>query len=54
MNSRGTWFLLLLAVCMIGPYVFGVRSKRRRDWTYIAITIAFMACMLFMQSIRSR
>ena len=46
MRSPSTWFLILAALCIAGPYVLGVPPKRRRHWTYVAITIAFLALLL--------
>ena len=37
-----------MAVCLVGPYVLGVRPRTRRDWQYIAITIAFLAWILLL------
>lgn len=54
MKSHGLWFLLLVAVCIVGPYVLGVRPKTSRQWLYIAITIAFIAWVLLMAPLRSR
>jgi hypothetical protein len=53
MRSHGSWFLLLLAICIAGPYLLGVRPKTRREWTYIAITIAFVAWILLMAPLRT-
>jgi hypothetical protein len=46
MRTAGFWFLVAVGVCVVGPYVLGVRPRSARDWTLIAITIAFMAWML--------
>jgi len=54
MKSHGAWFLLLLAVCIVGPYVLGVRPRTKRQWTFIAVTIAFVAWVLLMAPLRSR
>ncbi len=54
LKSAGSWFLLLLAVCIVGPYVLGVRPKTSSQWTYIAITIASVAWALLMVPLRSR
>jgi hypothetical protein len=54
MNTAITWFLIL-AVCIAGPYVFGVRPRTPRQWGYVAITIAFLAWVLPLAvSLRSR
>lgn len=54
MRSHASWFLLLLAICVVGPSVLGVRPKTNRQWVYIAITIAFIAWLLFIAPLRSR
>ena len=54
-RSAVAWFLLLTGVCLVGPYVLGVRPRTERQWLYIALTIAFLAWVLgFMVSLRSR
>jgi hypothetical protein len=55
MRSAGTWFLILAGVCVVGPYVLGVRPRTRRDRVCLALTIAFLAWILpLMISLRSR
>ena len=55
MKSAGAWFVILTTICVVGPYVFGVRPTTRRHWTYLALTIAFLALILpLMSSVRSR
>jgi hypothetical protein len=55
MKSAGTWFLILLGVCVVAPYLFGVRPRNRRQWTYLAVTIAFLAWLLpLMAALRSK
>jgi hypothetical protein len=46
MRSAGTWFLILAGVCIVGPYVLGVRPRTRRDRVYLALTLAFLAWLL--------
>ena len=54
MRSPITWFVLLAGLCLIGPYVLGVRPRSRRDWIYIALTLAFLAWLLpLMIAVRS-
>lgn len=54
MRSAGTWFLVLALVCVIAPYLLGVRPRTRRHWAYLAITIAFLTWLLaYMTSLRS-
>jgi hypothetical protein len=55
MRSAGTWFVILAGACVAGPYLLGVRPTTRRHWSYLAITIAFLAWVLpLMASLRSR
>jgi hypothetical protein len=50
-----TWFLILAALCIAGPYVLGVRPKARREWLLVAVTLAFLAWLLaLMVPLRSR
>ena len=55
MLSANTWFLVLAAGCIVGPYVLGVRPKTRRDWLWLALVVAFLAWLLpLMTPLRSR
>jgi hypothetical protein len=45
-RSPETWFLLLAVVCLVGPYLLGVRPRNRREWLYVAVTLAFLAWLL--------
>lgn len=46
MKSHFVWFVGLLIVCVAGPHLFHVEPKTRRQWQYIAVTIAFLAWLL--------
>ena len=46
MRHHTTWFLILLGMCMMGPYVCGVPPKSRRDWIALTITITFLLWLL--------
>jgi len=46
MRSAGTWFLVLAGVCIVGPYILGVRPTTRRHRVYLALTVAFLAWIL--------
>jgi hypothetical protein len=46
MRSVAAPFLILVGVCIAGPYVLGVRPRTRRQWIYIALAIAFLAWVL--------
>jgi hypothetical protein len=55
MQSAATWFLILVGVCIAGPYLFGVRPRTPRERLYVAVTIAFLAwVLLLMAALRSR
>ena len=43
MRSPLTWFLMLTAACVVAPYLLGVRPRTRRQWMYLAVTLAFLA-----------
>jgi hypothetical protein len=49
------WFVLLAGICLMGPYVFGVRPRTRRDWVSVTLTLAFLTWLLVgFASLRSR
>jgi uncharacterized membrane protein len=48
MRSPGTWFLILAGVCIVGPYVLGMRPRTQRDRVYVAVTLAFLAWVLLL------
>jgi len=55
MKSAVTWFVVLVTVCIAGPYILHVRPRTHRDWAWLAVTIGFLGWMLlFMVSVRSR
>jgi hypothetical protein len=55
MTPADVWFVGLSAACVAGPYLLGVRPQTRRQWLYVAITIAFLAWLLpLMTSVLSR
>jgi hypothetical protein len=55
MTSHTTWFFILAALCIAGPYVLGVAPKARRQWMFVAVTLAFLAWLLaLMVPLRSR
>lgn len=46
MNTASTWFLVLAALCIAGPYLLGVRPRTRRQWRCIVAALAFLAWIL--------
>jgi hypothetical protein len=55
MPSAATWFIILVGVCIAGPYLLGVRPRTPRERHYVALTIAFLAwVLLFMAALHSR
>ena len=54
-SLAATWFLMLVAVCILAPYLLGVRPRNRRQWGYLTVTIAFLAWLLpLMAALRSK
>jgi hypothetical protein len=47
MRSPVTWFILLALACMVGPYVLRVPPRTDRERRWLAVTIAFLAWILF-------
>jgi hypothetical protein len=53
LRSAVTWWVLLSAVCVAGPYLLGVRPRTPRERLYLALTLAFLAWVLpLMTSLR--
>jgi len=46
MKDPITWFVILVAVCVAGPYLFHVRPVTARQRLFVALTIAFLAWIL--------
>ena len=46
MKDPVTWFVILAAVCVAGPYVFHVQPLTGRQRLFVALTIAFLAWIL--------
>ena len=50
-----TWFAALLAMCIVAPYLLGVRPRTRAQWIWVAVTVALLAWLLpMMGTLRSR
>lgn len=45
-RSPVTWFALLAAACVAGPYLLGVAPRSNRDRLYVAVALAFLAWLL--------
>jgi hypothetical protein len=55
MTAAQAWFLVIAAAAVATPYLLGVKPRTRRQWQYVAITLAFLAWVLpLMVSLRSR
>jgi rhodanese-related sulfurtransferase len=55
MTQATLWFLVIAAVAVAAPYLFGVKPRTRRQWFYVAATLAFLAWILpFMASLRAQ
>jgi hypothetical protein len=54
-STSELWFIVIAAAAVAAPYVLGVKPRTRRQWLYVAITLAFLAWILpLMVSLRSR
>jgi hypothetical protein len=54
MTAAEAWFLVIAASAVGAPYLLGVKPRTRRQWLYVAITLAFLAWVLpLMVSLRS-
>jgi hypothetical protein len=40
------WCLVLVAACVVVPYLFRVPPRRRRDWMLLTAAIAFLMWLL--------
>ena len=55
LKSSTFWFVVLALASVTGPYVLRVPPRTRRQWRYIAVTVAWLAWLLpLMVSLRSR
>jgi hypothetical protein len=46
MGTADGWLAALLAACVAGPYVLGVRPRRRLDWIALTMTVGFLVWLL--------
>jgi hypothetical protein len=46
MRTPLEWYVLLVASCVAGPYLFGVRPRGCRDWRLLTATIVFLSWLL--------
>ena len=46
MRTALSWWLLLVGVCVVAPYIIGVRPRTRRDWFLITGTVMFLTWLL--------
>jgi hypothetical protein len=55
MRTPLAWYVFLMGICLAGPYLLGVRPRRRRDWRALTATVAFLTWLLIgFVSLRSR
>jgi hypothetical protein len=55
LKSSTFWFVILVLASVVGPCALAVPPRTRRQWLYIAITLALLAWLLpLMASMRSR
>ena len=49
------WLIILLMLCVAGPYVFKIGPRRRMDWIALTVAMAFLVWLLGgFTSLRSR
>lgn len=46
MTPLTKWFVGLLTICVLLPYLLGVRPRRPRDWRQLLVAVAFLAWLL--------
>jgi hypothetical protein len=46
MRTPLSWYLVLLVVILVVPYLAGVPPRSRRQWRYLLVTIAFLTWLL--------
>lgn len=46
MRTPLAWYILLVSLCVLAPYLFGIRPQRRKDWILLTLTIAFLTWLL--------
>ena len=46
MRTPLSWYVLLVSVITIAPYVLGIPPRTPQQWRYVAITIAFLTWLL--------
>jgi hypothetical protein len=46
MTPAAWWFVGLITICVLLPYLLGVRPRRLRDWRHMMIAVAFLMWLL--------
>jgi hypothetical protein len=46
MTPAAKWFVALLVLCVVLPYLLGVPPRRPRDWRYVLLTLGFLMWLL--------
>jgi hypothetical protein len=46
MRTPFFWYVVLVALCIGGPYALGVRPSRRADWAALTAAISFLTWLL--------
>jgi hypothetical protein len=55
MAAATRWFLVIAGAAVAAAYLLGINPRTRRQWLYVAFTLAFLAWILpLMTSLRSR
>lgn len=46
MRTPWSWYVLLVAVCIVAPYLLGIPPRRHREWILLTLTIGFLTWLL--------
>jgi hypothetical protein len=46
MRTPLAWYILLVSLCVLAPYLLGIRPRGRKDWIWLTLTIAFLTWLL--------
>ena len=46
MRTLLDWYLLLISLTIVMPYLTGVPPRCERDWRYVRIAVAFLTWLL--------
>jgi hypothetical protein len=46
MRTPFSWYVFLLLVVAVVPYLLGVRPRSQREWRYVLVAIVFLTWLL--------